>query len=108
MKFRDSESLQLLTSTHQSGGERSVSTMLYLLALQDLTNCPFRAVDEINQVRLALLVLAMGPSMRACELDAVRCCIHTQLVCCGVCVCLVSCTCREWIQSTSAKCSISL
>ena len=53
MKFRDSESLQLLTSTHQSGGERSVSTMLYLLALQDLTNCPFRAVDEINQVRLA-------------------------------------------------------
>ena len=51
VKFRDSESLQLLTSTRQSGGERSVSTMLYLLALQDLTNCPFRAVDEINQVR---------------------------------------------------------
>ena len=25
--------------------------MLYLLALQDLTKCPFRAVDEINQVR---------------------------------------------------------
>ncbi|XP_019860104.1 PREDICTED: structural maintenance of chromosomes protein 5-like [Amphimedon queenslandica] len=23
--------------------------MLYLMALQDITNCPFRVVDEINQ-----------------------------------------------------------
>jgi chromosome segregation ATPase len=29
--------------------ERSVSTMLYLMALQDMTHCPFRLVDEINQ-----------------------------------------------------------
>ena len=29
--------------------ECSVSTMLYLISLQDLTNCPFRVVDEINQ-----------------------------------------------------------
>ncbi|OWM78401.1 hypothetical protein CDL15_Pgr016125 [Punica granatum] len=29
--------------------ERSVSTILYLVSLQDLTNCPFRVVDEINQ-----------------------------------------------------------
>jgi chromosome segregation ATPase len=49
VKFRDTETLQLLTSQRQSGGERSVSTMLYLLALQDMTKCPFRAVDEINQ-----------------------------------------------------------
>jgi hypothetical protein len=26
-----------------------VSTMLYLVSLQDLTPCPFRLVDEINQ-----------------------------------------------------------
>jgi hypothetical protein len=29
--------------------ERSVSTILYLVSLQDLTHCPFRVVDEINQ-----------------------------------------------------------
>ncbi|VDN33786.1 unnamed protein product [Gongylonema pulchrum] len=33
----------------QSGGERSVSTMLYILALQELTAVPFFCVDEINQ-----------------------------------------------------------
>jgi hypothetical protein len=28
-----------------------VATMLYILALQEVTPCPFRVVDEINQVR---------------------------------------------------------
>ncbi|KAI9116670.1 hypothetical protein K1719_012328 [Acacia pycnantha] len=41
--------LQVLSAHHQSGGERSVSTILYLVSLQDLANCPFRVVDEINQ-----------------------------------------------------------
>ncbi|RVW40773.1 Structural maintenance of chromosomes protein 5 [Vitis vinifera] len=41
--------LQVLSAHHQSGGERSVATILYLVSLQDLTNCPFRVVDEINQ-----------------------------------------------------------
>ncbi|KAI8465259.1 MAG: hypothetical protein J3K34DRAFT_92112 [Monoraphidium minutum] len=49
VKFRDNEELQLLTGTRQSGGERSVSTILYLLALQGVTVTPFRVVDEINQ-----------------------------------------------------------
>uniref|UniRef100_A0A1J3CXP7 Structural maintenance of chromosomes protein 5 n=1 Tax=Noccaea caerulescens TaxID=107243 RepID=A0A1J3CXP7_NOCCA len=49
VKFRESGQLQVLSSSHQSGGERSVSTILYLVSLQDLTNCPFRVVDEINQ-----------------------------------------------------------
>ena len=75
VKFRQADDLQLLTAHHQSGGERSVSTMLYLMALQALTKvrwaaagatagvwpvdltrpnvtwlqCPFRVVDEINQ-----------------------------------------------------------
>ncbi|ONK78499.1 uncharacterized protein A4U43_C02F19420 [Asparagus officinalis] len=49
VKFRESGQLQVLSADHQSGGERSVSTILYLVSLQDLTNCPFRVVDEINQ-----------------------------------------------------------
>lgn len=49
VKFRQNEKLQLLTSTYQSGGERSVATILYLMALQELNVCPFRVVDEINQ-----------------------------------------------------------
>ncbi|KAJ8402026.1 hypothetical protein AAFF_G00372610 [Aldrovandia affinis] len=49
VKFRSSMQLHELTPHHQSGGERSVSTMLYLMALQELNRCPFRVVDEINQ-----------------------------------------------------------
>ncbi|XP_060670254.1 structural maintenance of chromosomes protein 5 isoform X1 [Ziziphus jujuba] len=49
VKFRQAGELQVLSAHHQSGGERSVSTILYLVSLQDLTNCPFRVVDEINQ-----------------------------------------------------------
>ncbi len=49
VKFRESEPLQQLTANRQSGGERSVSTILYLIALQDVTVTPFRVVDEINQ-----------------------------------------------------------
>ncbi|KAJ4767251.1 Structural maintenance of chromosomes protein 5 [Rhynchospora pubera] len=49
VKFRQTSQLQVLSAHHQSGGERSVSTILYLVSLQDLTNCPFRVVDEINQ-----------------------------------------------------------
>ena len=41
--------LQLLNENRQSGGEKSVTTIMYLLALQELTPCPFRLVDEINQ-----------------------------------------------------------
>ncbi|XP_028835959.1 structural maintenance of chromosomes protein 5 [Denticeps clupeoides] len=49
VKFRSNTQLHELTLNHQSGGERSVSTMLYLMALQELNRCPFRVVDEINQ-----------------------------------------------------------
>ncbi len=34
VKFRDAEELQTLDANRQSGGERSVSTMLYLISLQ--------------------------------------------------------------------------
>ena len=46
---RDSEPLTTLDSHRQSGGERAVSTIFYLMSLQSLTRSPFRVVDEINQ-----------------------------------------------------------
>lgn len=49
VKYRDDEELIPLSSTRQSGGERSVATMIYMLALQTKTSAPFRCVDEINQ-----------------------------------------------------------
>eukprot|EP01129_Flabellula_baltica_P003603 TRINITY_DN13357_c0_g1_i1.p1 TRINITY_DN13357_c0_g1~~TRINITY_DN13357_c0_g1_i1.p1 ORF type:complete len:1058 (+),score=274.98 TRINITY_DN13357_c0_g1_i1:334-3507(+) len=49
VKYRDNEELRKLDSHSQSGGERSVATMLYLISLQDITLSPFRLVDEINQ-----------------------------------------------------------
>jgi len=48
-KFREDQPWKRLTSSSQSGGEKSVSTMLYLLSLQQVTTVPFRVVDEINQ-----------------------------------------------------------
>ncbi|KAG9258725.1 structural maintenance of chromosome complex subunit SmcA [Emericellopsis atlantica] len=49
VKFRESEELQQLTAHRQSGGERAVSTIFYLMALQSMAQSPFRVVDEINQ-----------------------------------------------------------
>lgn len=49
VKFRESEPLKLLDNHRQSGGERAVSTIFYLMALQSLSRSPFRVVDEINQ-----------------------------------------------------------
>ncbi|CAN7992231.1 unnamed protein product [Ixodes hexagonus] len=49
VKFRDNEPLTELSAAHQSGGERSVATVVYMMALQELTSVPFRCVDEINQ-----------------------------------------------------------
>ena len=49
VKFRENESLSVLDSHRQSGGERAVSTIFYLMALQSMARAPFRVVDEINQ-----------------------------------------------------------
>ncbi|KAJ4369068.1 Structural maintenance of chromosomes protein 5 [Neocucurbitaria cava] len=49
VRFREGETLSVLNSHRQSGGERAVSTIFYLMALQDLAQSPFRVVDEINQ-----------------------------------------------------------
>ncbi|KAG6812148.1 hypothetical protein H0H92_004147 [Tricholoma furcatifolium] len=49
VKFRDTEKLQLLTGQRQSGGERSLTTILYLMSLTEEARAPFSLVDEINQ-----------------------------------------------------------
>lgn len=49
VSFRKNEKESPLTRQRQSGGERAVSTAVYLLALQQLANVPFRVLDEINQ-----------------------------------------------------------
>eukprot|EP00096_Caligus_rogercresseyi_P001121 TRINITY_DN11753_c0_g1_i1.p1 TRINITY_DN11753_c0_g1~~TRINITY_DN11753_c0_g1_i1.p1 ORF type:complete len:354 (+),score=130.39 TRINITY_DN11753_c0_g1_i1:106-1062(+) len=49
VKYRENVRLAKLTPHMQSGGERSVATALYMMSLQELTQVPFRCVDEINQ-----------------------------------------------------------
>jgi len=50
VQWRDSEQLHVLgEGGRDSGGERSVATMVYLISLQSVNPAPFRVVDEINQ-----------------------------------------------------------
>jgi len=49
VSYRKGAPMKRLGGETQSGGERSVATMLFLLTLQSVTDCPFRVVDEINQ-----------------------------------------------------------
>lgn len=49
VKFRNEEQLQQLNAQRQSGGERSISTITYLLSLTEMSRAPFSLVDEINQ-----------------------------------------------------------
>jgi chromosome segregation ATPase len=53
VKFRDTEKLQLLTGQRQSGGERALTTIMYLMSLSEEARAPFSLVDEINQVRVS-------------------------------------------------------
>lgn len=45
----ENEPMNIIDNHKQSGGERAVSTIFYLMALQSLARSPFRVVDEINQ-----------------------------------------------------------
>lgn len=49
VKFRENSDLKVLDHQSQSGGERAVSTIFFIMSLQGLTDAPFRIVDEINQ-----------------------------------------------------------
>ena len=68
VEFRANEGLVQLSSVYHSGGERALSTMLILLAMQSVTPLPFRVLDEINQVRAVGVLLHMRESsVNACE-----------------------------------------
>lgn len=49
VKFRANSELKVLDHQLQSGGERAVLTIFFIMLLQGLTDAPFRVVDEINQ-----------------------------------------------------------
>lgn len=49
VQFRSSGDLELLSAGRQSGGEKSVSIILYLLSLKGVSRSFFFLVDEINQ-----------------------------------------------------------
>mmetsp|Transcript_32227 Transcript_32227/g.102498 ORF Transcript_32227/g.102498 Transcript_32227/m.102498 type:complete len:1103 (-) Transcript_32227:77-3385(-) len=49
VKFRKEADLQTLSAHVHSGGERAVSTILFLMSLNKWVQSPFRIVDEINQ-----------------------------------------------------------
>ncbi|KAI0036757.1 hypothetical protein K488DRAFT_40522 [Vararia minispora EC-137] len=49
VKFRDDAQLQKLTPHRQSGGERSLTTIMYLMSMTEQARSPFSLVDEINQ-----------------------------------------------------------
>ncbi|KAK1442518.1 hypothetical protein BgAZ_300360 [Babesia gibsoni] len=49
VKFHSDRDLLPLAASYQSGGERGVTTMVYILAVQNLTTNPFFVIDEINQ-----------------------------------------------------------
>jgi len=49
VSFRPGEAPHVLTPHRQSGGERSATTVAFLVALQGVTRTPFRLIDEINQ-----------------------------------------------------------
>ena len=49
VQWRSSETLHVLgEGGRDSGGERSVATMVYLISLQNINPAPFRVVDEIS------------------------------------------------------------
>lgn len=49
VQFREESDLSDLDGVKHSGGERAVSTIMFLMALQAFSTSPFRVVDEINQ-----------------------------------------------------------
>lgn len=49
LKFHNDQPMTELSQTHHSGGECSVAAIVFILSLQELTEVPFRCIDEINQ-----------------------------------------------------------
>jgi chromosome segregation ATPase len=70
--------MQKLANNVQSGGEKSVTTALYMMALQELSVVPFALLDEINQ--------GNGAHMQHC------------------CIVIVSVWLQAWTTRTRGKC----
>ncbi|WOO77751.1 Structural maintenance of chromosome0s protein 5 [Vanrija pseudolonga] len=49
VSYREDQDLEVLTASRQSGGERSLATVTYLMSLGEMSRTPFSLVDEINQ-----------------------------------------------------------
>ena len=47
VSFRRDQDMQSLNGMVQSGGEKSLSTILFLLSLQEMVSFPFRFIDEV-------------------------------------------------------------
>ncbi len=58
VKFRDEEEMQLLTANRQSGGERAVCTILYIIALQVKAACMATPTVGSDICRASLSTLA--------------------------------------------------
>lgn len=72
VKFRNGQELSVLSATRHSGGEKSVSTMVYLTCLQGITPAAVRVVDEINQGMDPLNERAIFNGMVAAGADPLR------------------------------------
>ena len=48
VSFRRDQDVQSLNGMVQSGGEKSLSTILFLLSLQEMVSFPFRFIDEVD------------------------------------------------------------
>lgn len=55
VSFRDGHLPQVLSAYAQSGGERSVSTIMYLMALQDMMTAPFRCVGKFSRISVRII-----------------------------------------------------
>ena len=49
VSYRENEGAEPLSFGGHSGGEKKMATAMFLLALQKMSHCPLRIVDEINQ-----------------------------------------------------------
>ena len=67
-----SQGFDVLSAGKQCGGERSVSTIMYLMAMQDLMVSPFRFVDKINQRTQRTVGLSSNSSAKLDEVSTKR------------------------------------
>lgn len=55
VSFRKDQDVQSLNGMVQSGGEKSLSTILFLLSLQEMVSFPFRFIDEVGWNQLLII-----------------------------------------------------